>query len=126
MCDFVGVPIGRLEVEPLVGYFNSVTGWDMTLWEFLKAAERSSALFRIYNHREGRGTEHDTLPDRLFQPLENGALEGERIDPDRFQQALHDYYEMMGWDRQAGLPTPAKLAELEIEWTQECLEPVAV
>ncbi|MBI3469109.1 MAG: aldehyde ferredoxin oxidoreductase family protein [Planctomycetes bacterium] len=119
MCDFVGVPIGKLELEPLVRYFNSVTGWDMSLWEMAKAAERSSALFRLYNHREGLGTAHDTLPQRMFEPLEKGALKGHRIDPDQFQTALRDYYEMMGWDRATGLPTRAKLAELELDWAAE-------
>lgn len=124
MCDFVGAPIGKLEPEPLVRYINSITGWDMSLWEFLKSAERSSALFRLYNHREGLATEHDQLPERLFQPLEKGTLEGTSIDRDRFQEALCEYYEMMGWDRDTGLPTRSTLAELDIEWASEHLEPV--
>jgi aldehyde:ferredoxin oxidoreductase len=126
MCDFVGAPIGKLEPEPLVRYLNSITGWDMSLWEFFKASERSSALMRLYNHREGLGTEHDTLPERMFQPLENGALKGEAIDRERFSQALGEYYEMMGWDRESGLPGPAKLAELELEWAVEASEAPAV
>jgi aldehyde:ferredoxin oxidoreductase len=119
MCCFVGVPIGKLDTETLVRYMNGVTGWDLSLWEVLKAAERSSALFRIYNHREGLATSADTLPARMFQPLENGALAGERIEPEQFQNRLTDYYEMMGWDRQNGLPTRSKLAELDIEWSAE-------
>jgi aldehyde:ferredoxin oxidoreductase len=121
MCCFVGVPIGKLDTETLVRYMNGVTGWDLSLWELLKAAERSSALFRLYNHREGLGTDADTLPPRLFQPLEKGELRGERIDPQQFRRALADYYEMMGWDRHSGLPTPSKLAELDIEWAAQWL-----
>lgn len=121
MCCFVGVPIGKLDTETLVRYMNGVTGWDLSLWEVLKAAERSSALFRLYNHREGLGTELDGLPDRLFEPLENGSIQGERIDRDQFAARLQDYYEMMGWDRVNGLPTPSKLAELDIEWATALL-----
>jgi aldehyde:ferredoxin oxidoreductase len=121
MCCFVGVPIGKLDTETLVRYINGVTGWDLSLWELLKAAERSSALFRIYNEREGLGTAADTLPPRMFEPLEKGALEGERIDPDLFQRRLRDYYEMMGWDRDTGLPTASKLAELGIDWAAQWL-----
>jgi len=51
---------------------------DFSLWELLKAAERSSALFRLYNHREGLATSADSLPTRLFEPLEKGELKGER------------------------------------------------
>ncbi len=121
MCCFVGVPIGKLDTETLVRYMNGVTGWDLSLWELLKAAERSSALFRIYNHREGLATNADTLPQRMFEPLENGELKGERIHPAEFQNRLADYYEMMGWDRSTGLPTPAKLDELDIAWAAEVL-----
>ena len=61
----------------------------------------------------------------MFQPLENGALKGEAIDRERFQEVLREYYEMMGWDRDSGLPTPATLAELELEWAADVLEPAA-
>jgi len=68
MCCFVGVPIGKLDTETMVRFMNGVTGWDLSLWELLKAAERSSALFRIYNHREGLATEADGLPQRFSDP----------------------------------------------------------
>ncbi len=119
MCCFVGVPIGKLEMEPLARYLNAMTGWDVSLWELFKAAERSSALFRLYNHRENLATVADTLPDRFFTPLEAGALKGEKLDRDQFQQALRRYYRMMGWDAETGLPTPETCAELEVEWALE-------
>jgi aldehyde:ferredoxin oxidoreductase len=116
MCCFVGVPIGKLELEPLVRYLNAMTGWDVSLWELLKAAERSSALFRLYNHRENLATAADTLPERFFQPLDAGALKGEKLDREQFRRALRTYYRMMGWDPDTGLPTPETCAELEIDW----------
>ncbi len=116
MCCFVGVPIGKLELEQLVRYFNGMTGWDVSLWELLKASDRANALYRLYNHREGLGAVADTLPDRFFQPLEAGALKGEKLDREQFHQALRTYYRMMGWDVERGIPTPELCAELEIEW----------
>ncbi len=121
MCCFVGVPIGKLEMGPLVDFFNGMTGWNASLWELLKAAERQSALCRLYNHREGLATEADTLPDRFFEPLEAGALKGEKLDRDDFRRMLRTYYRMMGWDPETGLPTPETCAELEIEWALETL-----
>jgi aldehyde:ferredoxin oxidoreductase len=119
MCCFVGVPIGKLEMEPLVRYMNGVTGWDLSLWELLKAAERSSALFRLYNHRENLATAADRLPDRFFEPLEAGALKGTKLDRGEFLRMLQRYYRMMGWDAETGLPTPETCAELEIDWALE-------
>jgi aldehyde:ferredoxin oxidoreductase len=119
MCCFVGVPIGKLELEPMARYLAGVTGWDISLWELLKAAERSSALFRLYNNRENLATAADNLPDRFFAPLEAGALKGEKLDPSEFRAMLRTYYQMMGWDADSGLPTPATCAELEIAWALE-------
>jgi len=93
-----------------------MTGWDVSLWELCKAAERSSALYRLYNHRENLATAADTLPNRFFEPLQAGALKGEKLDRQQFRQALRTYYKMMGWDADTGLPTPQTCAELEIDW----------
>jgi len=121
MCAFVGAPFGRFDVNELVTYLRGVTGWNLSLWELCKAAERGSALFRVYNHREGLGMAADTLPARMFEPLEAGAIKGERLEPEQFQTALRQYYEMMGWDPATGLPTPVRLAELDIEWAAQYL-----
>jgi aldehyde:ferredoxin oxidoreductase len=53
--------------------------------------------------------------NRLFQSLEGGALEGKRINPSEFKQAVRTYYQMMGWDER-GIPLEGKLAELELDW----------
>lgn len=116
MCCFVGVPIGKLEIEQLVRFFNAATGWDVSLWELLKAAERSHALFRIYNQREGLGTAADTLPRRFFEPLQAGPLKGHRLDPQEFADALKTYYAMMGWDVTTGIPTQQTCIELDVDW----------
>jgi aldehyde:ferredoxin oxidoreductase len=113
--------LGKLDLDTLVDYLQGVTRWDVSLWELCKAAERSFALFRIYNHREGRGTSEDRLPPRMFEPIQSGPLQGERLDPELFRQRLRDYYQLVGWDPQTGLPTAATLAELDIEWAAQYL-----
>jgi len=120
MCDFVGVPIGPLAVRELVKHVNTVTGWDTSLWELLKAGERSNVMMRLLNFREGFTKDDDTLPERLFQELQNGALKGEKIDKDEFKKMKETYYEMAGWDK-SGYPTKAKLAELGLEWVESVL-----
>lgn len=115
MCDFVGAPLGTLALDQLVEYVNAVTGWDTSLYELLKVGERANTMMRQFNVREGFTTADDTIPDRLFQGLENGALKGERIEPADFRRALDTYYRMAGWDPETGAPLPSKLAELELE-----------
>ncbi|MBI3973412.1 MAG: aldehyde ferredoxin oxidoreductase family protein [Chloroflexi bacterium] len=116
MCDFVGVPIGVLALQKLVEYVNAVTGWQMSLHEFLKVGERANTMARLFNDREGFTAADDSLPPRMFEGLGNGPLEGERIDPDEFERAKRLYYEMAGWEAATGFPTAGKLAELELDW----------
>lgn len=115
MCDFVGIPIGALKLKQLCDYVNAATGWDMSMWELLKVGERANTMSRLYNLREGFTAADDNLPQRMFEPLQNGKLEGVAIDPAEFQAALQLYYQMAGWDS-GGVPTAGKLAELDLLW----------
>ena len=74
-------------------------------------------LFRIFNHREGFSKKDDVLPDRFFEPIENGALKGTSLSREDFDKTLETYYGMMGWDPETGIPTPAKLHEIGLSWT---------
>ena len=114
-CDFAATPLGTLRFSKMIDYINAVTGWDMSFWEFLKVGERANAMYRIFNYREGLTKDDDTLPERIFQGLENGVLEGEKIDKDEFAEALALFYEMSGWDEN-GYPKKSKLYELGLDW----------
>jgi aldehyde:ferredoxin oxidoreductase len=115
MCDFVGTPLNGLELHPMVDYINAVTGWNMSLYELMKVGERNNTLARVFNCREGFTPADDVLPDRMHEGIGNGALQGQRIDPQEFLTARRTYYEMAGWDPETGRPTAAKLAELGVE-----------
>jgi aldehyde:ferredoxin oxidoreductase len=115
MCDFVGMPINVLKLEKLQDFVNAATGWNMSLFELLKVGERANTMARLFNLREGFTAADDTLPDRLFEGLQNGALKGRSIDREEFARALKLYYGMAGWDEN-GVPTPARLAELGLSW----------
>jgi aldehyde:ferredoxin oxidoreductase len=115
MCDFVGTPLNALALEQFVGYVNSVTGWNMTLYEMMKVGERANTLARLFNCREGFTPDDDVLPARMHEGIGNGKLEGERVDPEQFLAARRLYYEMAGWDPATGRPTTARLAELEVD-----------
>ena len=115
MCDFVGAPLNALEMQPLVDYINSVTGWNVSLFELMKLGERANTMARLFNLREGLTSRDDVLPQRLHEGIGNGKLQGERVDPQQFLAARRTYYEMAGWEPETGRPTAAKLAELGIE-----------
>lgn len=118
-CKFVFIPhnAGVLDPQQLVDMVNASTGWQMSLWTLMKASERALNLARAFNVREGFTASDDALPPRLFDEIQFGPSKGAKIDREQFQNALHQYYEMMGWDRITGAPTAAKLLELGLGWT---------
>ena len=111
MCDFAGA-LNYIALTRLVEQVRAMTGWDISSYEPIKAGERADSMSRIFNVREGFTPGDDTLPSRLFDPMD-GPLNGERIDPGEFEQALASYYTLAGWDPQTGMPTEARLMDLE-------------
>ncbi len=119
VCNFAAGPVWALPLRKLVDLVNAVTGWETSLWELLKVGERTVTMARAFNLREGFGRKDDTLPERLFEPLESGPLQGKAIDRGEFEEALTLYYEAMGWDPKDGVPTRGKLAELNLSWLND-------
>ena len=78
--------------------------------------ERANTMSRLFNLREGFGIKDDQLPERMFEPLQNGKLQGVALDRQEVADALELYYQMAGWGNN-GVPTKAKLAELDLELT---------
>jgi len=126
-CIFTAVPefraIGLNKMAETVG---CITGWWTSLFDLMKVGERGVTMARAFNVARGFSSEDDTLPERFFEPMRGGTLKGHKIDREQFKDALHLYYGMMGWNEQ-GIPSRAKLEELNVGWIQSLLEsdPVA-
>ena len=119
LCQFVWGPSWQLYgPSETVELVRSGTGWDVTLDEILQAGERRIHLMRAFNAREGIGKNEDTLPKKLFQPLGGkGPTAGVALTAEEFERAREAYYVLSGCDTATGYSTPAKLAELDLEWT---------
>ncbi len=119
LCIFVFKPVRTFKIPQLVDMVSAVTGWETSLWELMKVGERATTMARCFNVIHGATREDDTLPDRMFEPLKGGPLAGKKMDREEFERSLPLYYEMMGWDRDTGIPTEGKLYELGIGWLSE-------
>jgi aldehyde:ferredoxin oxidoreductase len=116
-CQFVFGPAWQLlGMEELAGVISGVQGEEMTVDDLMTLGARRLNMLRAFNAREGITREQDTLPKRLFEPLEGGPSDGKYIDRDQFEAALVTYYEMAGWDPVTGNPTAATLDGLELGW----------
>ena len=61
----------------------------------------------------------DWPPSRFFEPIKSGPLRGEKLDEKKLAEMLDEYYSLRGWDPKTGLPTKAKLEELELKEVQQ-------
>ncbi len=100
---------------------KAVTGWNTSIWELMKIGERVTTMARAFNVREGFTKSDDWLPERFFHPQTSGALSETAVDQKKLEKARSIYYQMMGWDEN-GIPTTAKLGELDIGWVAKTLE----
>ena len=118
ICNFCSVPVHGLTFARLVEAINAITGWETSLFEILRVAERSNVMSRIFNNREGFGPEEDRVIRRWHEAMPGGPLKGQRIDPQEFRAAIVLFYELSGWDKN-GRPTRGKLVDLNLEWLIE-------
>lgn len=104
----------------VLGWINYVTGWNMTLDEYLLAAERLHTLKRIFNVKLGISAKDDVLPPRVGQwAKQEGKAKGQLPD---MKKLLPEYYELRGWDAN-GIPTKETLERLGL--TEYDMTPVA-
>ena len=77
----------------------------------LKTGERIWTIEKLFNLREGKTREDDTLPDRVLnQPFSSGLSKGHKIE---FDKLLDEYYQVRGWNED-GIPKAEKLEELNL------------
>lgn len=120
-CFFGPAPRSYILMDEVLESVNAATDWNMTLDELLEIGERATNMARVFNAREGFTRQDDSLPERIFTPLENGALEGEAFPRDEFESALSYLYSLKGWNPETGIPNPERLKELSLGWAVNLL-----
>ncbi len=121
-CFFGPAPRSYILMDEVLESVNTATDWNLTLDDLLEIGERATNMARVFNAREGFSRKDDTLPERIFSPLENGALKGEVFPRDEFESALTVLYGIKGWDPETGIPKRERLEALSLGWAADLLE----
>ena len=88
-----------LGYEHLAELTQAVAGLDLTQDELRDVGRRVIDLERWLNLGFGRSRADDTLPRRYFdEPMPARATQGHRIERDKFERMLDEYYAARGWD----------------------------
>lgn len=99
--------------KDLAHFLKLVTGLDRfsKVDELMRAGERATNLKRLINSKLGISRSADKLPKIVINALKTGATTNKEL---KLEDNLKKYYEIRGWDLETGIPTPAKLQELNI------------
>jgi aldehyde:ferredoxin oxidoreductase len=63
-------------------------------------------------------------PRDLNEPIPTGNLAGWKIDEEKYNRMLDEYYELHGWDKGTSFPTKKTLVELGLEYVANDLEKI--
>ncbi len=108
LCKFTNLGVAE---EYFARVLTAVTGIHYATGDLIRVGERVWNLERLYNLREGFTSKDDTLPPRLLNEApKEGPSQGWVV---HLEPMLKEYYRTRGWDEN-GVPTPKKLAELEL------------
>ncbi|MHA1147276.1 MAG: aldehyde ferredoxin oxidoreductase family protein [Promethearchaeota archaeon] len=107
---------------PIFDLIRSLTGWKMSLKEFLQCGERIHNLRQAFTLREGIDITKNELPARVTgeEPwtFKKGPTKGITAE-------YRDYYKSVckeaGWNPENGYPLPEKLRSLDLEFVEKDL-----
>jgi len=111
--EFGNVPI---DIKSHAELFSLATGIEMDEKTMSTAAERIYTVERAFSVREGMTRKDDVLGGKWGsgEPIPSGPRKGDRIDPEKFNKLLDEYYQLRGWDSM-GIPTASTLSALGLD-----------
>jgi aldehyde:ferredoxin oxidoreductase len=110
----------------LAELYSAATGWETHPEDFKRLAMRQLNLEKAFNLRHTSFDRKDDMPTPrdLNEPIPTGDLAGWKIDEEKWNQMLDEYYDLHGWDRDTSFPTRRTLADLGLEEVADDLEKI--
>ena len=129
LCRFLmGLGTGTKEFSygNLYELYYYASGIQLDEQAMLLIAERVYNVERAFACREGMGRAEDHLIGKWAnEPVPNGPYQGEKIDPEKWETLLDEYYRLRGWNKK-GIPTREKLHQLGLDDVADSLAKAGV
>jgi aldehyde:ferredoxin oxidoreductase len=114
-CRFVKLAPNVVSPQALFSLYSLATGIEVDEKYMSTAAERVYNIERAFGVKMGMRRKDDVLVGKwATEPVPSGPHKGAKIDPEKWEIMLDDYYQARGWDKN-GIPTPEKLKELGLD-----------
>lgn len=109
---WICAPLGPQELADLL---TTTTGEDFDTERVFQVGERIYNLERAFLVREGITRKDDYPPQIVFEKaISDGARKGAKMDKTKYDEMLDEYYHLMGWEKQTGVPLTETLQALDL------------
>ena len=100
----------QLGFPEIAELYSAATGWETTE----KAATRMLNVEKAFNLLYTNFSRKDDYPPPrdLEEPIPTGSMKGWKLEREKWDTPLDDYYEMNNWDKKTSFPTKKCLEEL--------------
>jgi aldehyde:ferredoxin oxidoreductase len=107
-----------IDQTDMANLLSSVTGTHIHENELLEVGSRIHNVEKAFNVLHTNWTREQDYPPKRFvnEPVQmSGELKGERLDLEKWDNMLDDYYDKHGWDRITSWPTRVTLENLGLK-----------
>ncbi len=126
MCYFTSYwgSVELLGPEDYANLFSAATGVERSASNLMLVGRQVHEVEKAFNTLHAHLTRKDDLPpSRVFvEPVKTGPFKGHRLDWNKYNGMLDEYYEIHGWDRNTGWQTNKGLKELGLAEVAKKLE----
>lgn len=99
---------------------KAATGWEYSFEDAFRNGRRTVNLMRVYNIKCGLTPDLERPSVRYGSTPVDGPAKGLSIAP-HWENIRNNYYKLMGWNEQTGIPLPETLKELGLEYVTKDL-----
>ncbi|OGD15091.1 hypothetical protein A2V47_02225 [Candidatus Atribacteria bacterium RBG_19FT_COMBO_35_14] len=113
-----------IDLSELMNLYTTATGNKTSLEDFKKNAIRQLNLEKAFNLKFTNYDRKDDMPNLrdMQEPIKGSSLEGWKIDKEKYNKMMDEYYEIHGWDKQNSFPTKKTLIDLGLAEVAEDLK----
>jgi len=115
-----------IDLPQMAELYSTATGWPTSVRDLKRMAERQLNLEKAFNLRFTNFDRKDDMPTPrdLAEPIPTGPLAGWKMDRNKYNRMLDDYYDIHGWNRKTSFPTRKTLVALKLKNVADDLEKI--
>lgn len=105
---------GQLGPKEIAELCSAAIGEDFSEESLMEKGEKILTLEKIYNLVHTNFDRKDDYPPEIFmeEPIKTGPFKGEKLNRDKWDKMLGEYYRLHGWDVETSFPKEQTLRTL--------------